>query len=101
MAECKNLFVLHIVVVIYKPAGNRTNSGIRAREWVVATYKQASATSSGFRALAITSGGVGIGRCRTIGVSHSPGKITVVRMPFSCSSLNVPCANPDIPCLDA
>ena len=37
------------------------SSGIRARAGVVATYKHASATSSGFNALAMTSGGRGYG----------------------------------------
>ena len=66
-----------------------------------ATNKHVSATSWGCNALATTSGGVGTGRFKTRGVSQRPGKMIVVRMPFSCSSLNVPCANPVSPCLEA
>ena len=46
----------------YRPAGRSTSSGTRARPGVAATYRQASATSSGCKALAMTSGGVGVGR---------------------------------------
>ena len=47
----------------------------------------------------LTSGGVGVGRFRTSGVSARPGKITVVRMPRAFSSCIVPWASPTMPCL--
>lgn len=84
---------------VYRRLGSSTISGTCARGGRVATKRQASATSSGWRAWAITSGGVGVGRLRTRGVSVRPGKRTLVRIPRAFSSCIVPWARPVRPCL--
>ena len=79
--------------------GSNWSSGTQVRSGREATNMQASATSSGWSAFSIISGGVGVGRFKTRGVSHKPGKMIDVRIPFSRSSTKVPCASPVIPCL--
>ena len=82
-----------------RQAGMGMSSGTWARAGRRQTNRHAAAMSSGCKALASTSGGVGVGRFSTSGVSVSPGKMTVVRMPCCRSSSMVPWASPTTPAL--